>query len=88
MVASTSSNLVAIVGMLAHSIPIEQITVQAAAAEYARRFAQHNLSLEALLGRTASVSIGSWSGASRHWTGSTGCRRIWRWPRCRSCPGG
>ncbi len=49
MVASTSSNLIAIAGMLAHSIPIEQITVPAAAAEYARRFAQHNLSLEALL---------------------------------------
>jgi hypothetical protein len=49
MVASTSSNLAAVVGMLAHSIPIEQITVPAAAAEYARRFAQHNLSLEGLL---------------------------------------
>jgi DNA-binding PucR family transcriptional regulator len=49
MVASTSSNLVAIVDMLAHSIPIDRITVPPAAAEYARRFAQHDLSLEALL---------------------------------------
>lgn len=49
MVASTSSNLVAIVHMLAHSIPLAQITVPPAAAEYARRFAQHSLSLEALM---------------------------------------
>jgi DNA-binding PucR family transcriptional regulator len=49
MVASTSSNLSAIVDLLAHSIPAEQITVPPAAAEYARRFAQHSLSLEALL---------------------------------------
>jgi DNA-binding PucR family transcriptional regulator len=49
MVASTSSNLVAIISVLAHSIPVGQITVPAAAAEYARRFAQHNLSLEGLL---------------------------------------
>src|SRR5262249_39663253 len=49
MVASTSSNLVAIVDLLMHSIPVEQISVPAAAAEYARRFAQHSLSLEALL---------------------------------------
>jgi PucR C-terminal helix-turn-helix domain/GGDEF-like domain len=49
MIASTSSNLVAIVDMLAHNIPIDRITVPPAAAEYARRFAQHDLSLEALL---------------------------------------
>lgn len=49
MVASTSANLVAIVDLLAHSIPVDQISVPAAAAEYARRFAQHSLSLEALL---------------------------------------
>ncbi|MFF3517182.1 PucR family transcriptional regulator [Streptomyces sp. NPDC002573] len=49
MVASTSSNLVAIVDLLRHSIPVEQISVPGAAAEYARRFAQHSLSLEALL---------------------------------------
>lgn len=49
MVASTSANLVAMVDMLAHSIPIGQISVPPAAAEYARRFAQHDLSLEALL---------------------------------------
>ncbi|MFJ5533914.1 PucR family transcriptional regulator [Streptomyces sp. NPDC093261] len=49
MVASTSSNLVALVGVLMHSIPVERISVPTAAAEYARRFAQHSLSLEALL---------------------------------------
>jgi hypothetical protein len=49
MVASTSSNLVAIVDILAHHIPLDRITVPPAAAEYARRFAQHDLSLEALL---------------------------------------
>ncbi|MFJ8196965.1 PucR family transcriptional regulator [Streptomyces sp. NPDC096152] len=49
MTASTSANLVAIVDMLAHSIPLDRITVPPAAAEYARRFAQHDLSLEALL---------------------------------------
>ncbi|WP_166665859.1 MULTISPECIES: PucR family transcriptional regulator [Pseudonocardia] len=49
MIASTAANLAAIVDMLAHSIPIERVTVPAAAAEYARRFAQHDLPLEALL---------------------------------------
>ncbi|MER7435804.1 MULTISPECIES: PucR family transcriptional regulator [Pseudonocardia] len=49
MVASTSANLVAIMDMLVHSIPMDRITVPPAAAEYARRFAQHDLSLEALL---------------------------------------
>jgi DNA-binding PucR family transcriptional regulator len=49
MVASTSSNLAAIVDMLALSISLDDITVPPAAAEYARRFAQHDLSLEALL---------------------------------------
>jgi DNA-binding PucR family transcriptional regulator len=49
MVASTSANLVAIVDMLVHAIPIDRITVPPAAAEYARRFAQHDLSLEGLL---------------------------------------
>ncbi|MFC8849793.1 MULTISPECIES: PucR family transcriptional regulator [unclassified Micromonospora] len=49
MVASTTANLEAIVALLAHKIPEESITVPPAAAEYARRFAQHGLSLEALL---------------------------------------
>jgi DNA-binding PucR family transcriptional regulator len=49
MVASTSSNLVTIVDMLAHGITPDRIAVPAAAAEYARRFAQRDLSLEALL---------------------------------------
>ncbi|WP_433634882.1 PucR family transcriptional regulator [Nocardia sp. CA-120079] len=49
MVASTSSNLIVILDMLTLSIAIDDITVPPAAAEYARRFAQHDLSLEALL---------------------------------------
>jgi len=49
MVASTTSNVEAIVAVLSHAIPVENITVPPAAAEYARRFAQHGLSLEALL---------------------------------------
>ncbi|WP_406430259.1 helix-turn-helix domain-containing protein [Streptomyces sp. NBC_00631] len=49
MVASTSSNLTAIVDMLALNISLGDITVPPAAAEYARRFAQHDLSLEGLL---------------------------------------
>ena len=49
MVASTSSNLVTIFDILAHGIAVERITVPPAAAEYARRFAQRGLSLEALL---------------------------------------
>ncbi len=49
MVASTSSNLVTILDMLAHGISRDGISVPPAAAEYARRFAQRDLSLEALL---------------------------------------
>jgi DNA-binding PucR family transcriptional regulator len=49
MVASTSSNLNAIADMLALNISLDDISVPPAAAEYARRFAQHDLSLEALL---------------------------------------
>ncbi len=49
MVASTSANLVAILDMLALNISLEDISVPPAAAEYARRFAQQGLSLEALL---------------------------------------
>ncbi len=49
MVASTSSNLVTIIDMLAHGITPDRIAVPPAAAEYARRFAQRGLSLEALL---------------------------------------
>lgn len=43
------SNLTAVPSMLAHATPVGQITVPAAAGEYARRFAQRNLSLDALL---------------------------------------
>ncbi|MBF6301030.1 helix-turn-helix domain-containing protein [Nocardia amamiensis] len=49
MIASTASNLTAILDMLALSISRDDITVPPAAAEYARRFAQHGMSLEALL---------------------------------------
>ncbi|MGW5437774.1 PucR family transcriptional regulator [Nocardia asteroides] len=49
MVASTESNLVAILDMLTLAIGADDITVPPAAAEYARRFAQHDLSLEGLL---------------------------------------
>ncbi|MFF3571987.1 PucR family transcriptional regulator [Nocardia jiangxiensis] len=49
MIASTASNLAAILDMLALSISRDDITVPPAAAEYARRFAQQGLSLEALL---------------------------------------
>ncbi|MDQ1488386.1 MAG: hypothetical protein QOD57_1555 [Actinomycetota bacterium] len=63
MIASTSSNLVAIVDMLAHAIPLESISVPSAAAEYARRFAQHDLSLEALLRayRLGEHRFGQWA---------------------------
>ncbi|MGY1870289.1 MULTISPECIES: PucR family transcriptional regulator [Nocardia] len=49
MIASTASNLAAILDMLTLSISRDDITVPPAAAEYARRFAQHGMSLEALL---------------------------------------
>ncbi|HTF49668.1 MAG TPA: helix-turn-helix domain-containing protein [Pseudonocardia sp.] len=49
MVASTTSNLSAVVDMLMLGISLEDIVVPPAAAMYARRFAQHDLSLEALL---------------------------------------
>jgi hypothetical protein len=45
MVASTSSNLSAVVDMLMLGISLEDISVPPAAAEYARPFAQHDLSL-------------------------------------------
>ncbi|OLM18231.1 hypothetical protein Ae707Ps1_2490c [Pseudonocardia sp. Ae707_Ps1] len=63
MVASTSANLVGIVDLLAHAIPVEQIAVPPAAAEYARRFAQHELSLEALLRayRLGEHRFGQWA---------------------------
>ncbi|HEX4247661.1 MAG TPA: helix-turn-helix domain-containing protein [Pseudonocardia sp.] len=49
MVASTGSNLAVVIDMLMLGISLEDISVPAAAAEYARRFAQHDMSLEALL---------------------------------------
>ncbi|MBO0875049.1 MAG: hypothetical protein J2P19_16835, partial [Pseudonocardia sp.] len=49
MIASTSSNVVTIIDMLALGISLEDISVPPAAAEYARRFAQLDLCLEGLL---------------------------------------
>lgn len=49
LVASVQANLITFVDMLAHQIPVDQVTVPSAAAEYARRFAQHELPLEALI---------------------------------------
>ncbi|MEV0077065.1 helix-turn-helix domain-containing protein [Nocardia neocaledoniensis] len=49
MVASTEANLAAILDMLTLAIGPDDITVPPAAAEYARLFAQQDLSLEALL---------------------------------------
>lgn len=48
-VASTASNLASVIDMLAQDLVVDDIAVPAAAAESARRFAQHELSLEALL---------------------------------------
>ncbi|MDQ1045282.1 helix-turn-helix domain-containing protein [Streptomyces sp. V4I2] len=69
MIASTSSNLTAIVDMLALNISLDDITVPPAAAEYARRFAQHDLSLEGLLRayRLGEHMFGQWAMAAlRH----------------------
>ncbi|MGV9614522.1 PucR family transcriptional regulator [Nocardia xishanensis] len=49
MVASTASNLAAMIDVLTLGISFDDLTVPPAAAEYARRFAQHGMSLEALL---------------------------------------
>ncbi|MEV0333748.1 helix-turn-helix domain-containing protein [Nocardia sp. NPDC050717] len=49
MVASTEANLTAILDMLTLGIAPDDVTVPPAAAEYARLFAQRELSLEALL---------------------------------------
>jgi hypothetical protein len=65
MVASTSSNLSAVVDMLMLGISLEDISVPPAAAEYARRFAQHDLSLEALLRAYRLANRRSSSGSSR-----------------------
>jgi DNA-binding PucR family transcriptional regulator len=49
MAASTSSNLSTIFDVLLHGLSLEQISVPAAAAAYARRFAQRELPIESLL---------------------------------------
>ncbi|WP_214366559.1 PucR family transcriptional regulator [Pseudonocardia sp. H11422] len=49
VVASTASNLSTVVDVLQHGIPLDQISVPAAAAAHARRFAQRDLPVEALL---------------------------------------
>ena len=49
MAASTSSNLSTIFDVLLHGLPLDRIDVPAAAAAYARRFAQRDLPIEGLL---------------------------------------
>ena len=49
MAASTASNLTTIYDVLLHGLPLDQIGVPAAAAAYARRFAQRDLPVEGLL---------------------------------------
>jgi hypothetical protein len=49
MAASTSSNLSTILDILLHGLPLDRIDVPAAAAAYARRFAQRDLPVEGLL---------------------------------------
>jgi hypothetical protein len=49
MAASTSSNLSTIFDVLLHGLPLDRIDVPAAAAAYARRFAQRDLPIESLL---------------------------------------
>jgi hypothetical protein len=49
MAASTASNLSTIADVLLHGLPLERIDVPAAAAAYARRFAQRDLPVESLL---------------------------------------
>src|SRR3954447_24408710 len=66
MVASTSSNLSAVLDLLMLGISLEDISVPPAAAEYARRFAQHDLSLEALLRATGWAN----TGLAPRWPGS------------------
>jgi hypothetical protein len=49
MAASTAANLSTIVDVLAHGLPVEPVDLPAAAAAYARRFAQRDLPVEGLL---------------------------------------
>lgn len=49
MAASTAANLSTIVDVLAHGLPVEPLDLPAAAAAYARRFAQRDLPVEGLL---------------------------------------
>jgi hypothetical protein len=71
MVASTASNIGAVVDMLILGISLEDIAVPPAAAEYASRFAQHDLSLEACHAPTGWANTRSCSGSSRTSTTST-----------------
>src|SRR4051812_316487 len=78
MVASTSSNLSAVLDMLMLGISLEDTSVPPAAAEYARRFAQHDLSLKHCCGPTGWAN----TGPAPRWPGS-------RPPMRRPCaPGG
>lgn len=62
MAASTSANLSTMLDVLLHGLPLEQIEVPAAAAAYARRFAQRDLPIEGLLRayRLGSVRFNQW----------------------------
>jgi len=92
MVASTSSILSAVVDILMLGISLEDISVPPAAAEYARRFAQHDLSLEALLRATTRPNVSAGRNARMPPT-SRRCGRCWLprgsqrpWPsRCWAC---
>src|SRR3954447_23787660 len=78
MVASTSSDLSAVLDMLMLGISLKDISVPPAAAEYARRFAQHDLSLKHCCGPTGWAN----TGPAPRWPGS-------RPPMRRPCaPGG
>ncbi|GAA5160096.1 helix-turn-helix domain-containing protein [Pseudonocardia eucalypti] len=62
MAASTAANLSTMFDLLQHGLPTEQLVVPAAAAAYARRFAQRDLPLESLLRayRLGSVRFNQW----------------------------
>ena len=49
LIASVHANLATALHILAHQIPVDQIDVPAAAAYYARRIAQRDIPLQALL---------------------------------------
>lgn len=62
MAASTAANVSTMLDVLLHGLPLAQIEVPAAAAAYARRFAQRDLPIEGLLRayRLGSVRFNQW----------------------------